>query len=434
MNVLHVLHTSLPDTSGYSIRSDSVLRCQRALGIVPTVVTSARHPNGEATEEEIDGTRYLRTSQPRGTAARFGRQTPFLREAELMAALGRRLAGAVREVRPSLIHAHSPVLCGLPALRVARRFGVPFVYEVRDLWENASVDKGKFAHGSARYRIARALETAVVRRADAVTTICDGLARELLSRGVRAERLVLVPNGVDVTPVDSCAAAEDLVAHLPSGWRSPDPILAYIGSFSHYEGLDLLVRAMPAIVACVPAARLLLVGDGEARPGLERRVRELGLGNHVRFTGRVPHAVSRACYAHSRICVYPRLWTSTTALTTPLKPLEAMAAGCAVLASDVPAMREIVRDGETGLLCRAGDPSDLAEHAVRLLHDPTLRATLGARGRAYVLAEREWSRVTAPYRELYERLVARGSGLRAQGSGLRAESREPRAASRSEAA
>jgi glycosyltransferase involved in cell wall biosynthesis len=187
-------------------------------------------------------------------------------------------------------------------------------------------------------------------------------------------------------------------------------VIAYIGSFSHYEGLDCLLRALPLIRQSVPEVRLLLVGDGEARPELERLARELRVDGCVRFTGRLPHDVALACYSLADLLVYPRVRTATTMLTTPLKPLEAMAMGKAVLASNLPAMREIVRDGENGILFRAGDVKDLATRATRLLGNPTLRAALGDLGRRFVLRERDWHRVATTYAALYEGLAARASG------------------------
>src|SRR4029078_2592297 len=100
---------------------------------------------------------------------------------------------------PDVVHAHSPVLVGLPALRTAHDRGIPCVYEIRDLWENASVDRGKFGYNSPQYLLARALETYVVTHADAVVTICQTLRRELASSIRDPLRLFVVENGVDVT-------------------------------------------------------------------------------------------------------------------------------------------------------------------------------------------------------------------------------------------
>jgi glycosyltransferase involved in cell wall biosynthesis len=134
-------------------------------------------------------------------------------------------------------------------------------------------------------------------------------------------------------------------------------------------------------------------------------VEETGGGKHVTFTGRIPHSGVREMYAIADVLAYPRRWTRTTALTTPLKPLEAMAMGKPVVASDVPAMRELVADGVTGLLFRAGDHAHLADRCSELLSDTALMERLGKAGRETACRERQWSNLVAQYLPIYERLV-----------------------------
>ncbi|HVY62520.1 MAG TPA: glycosyltransferase, partial [Planctomycetota bacterium] len=295
------------------------------------------------------------------------------------------------------------VLVGVPALRVARRAGVPLVYEVRDLWENASVDRGKFGLGGPFYRLARAAESRVLRGADAVVTICGGLRDELAPRVGRPGALHVVPNGVDA----DLFAARPPAAAVAARWGlAGKRVIAYVGTFQPYEGLDALIRALPAIAARVPAAHLLIAGSGGEERALRALTAALGLEARVTFTGRVPHAEVVDLYALADLLVYPRILTRTTALTTPLKPLEAMAMGRAVLVSDVPAMRELVRPGVTGLAFRAGDVDDLAREATRALEDGALAARLGAAARDWVLAERQWSTLVPGYGAIYEGLLA----------------------------
>src|SRR3546814_9073434 len=109
----------------------------------------------------------------------------------------RRLDEVIEETRPDVIQAHSPVLNGIPALQAARRHRLPMVYEVRSLWEDAAVDGGTARQGDLRYRATRSLESYVLRRADAVTTICDGLRRDILGRGLPAEKVTVIHKAVD---------------------------------------------------------------------------------------------------------------------------------------------------------------------------------------------------------------------------------------------
>ena len=292
MKILHVLHNSLPLLCGYSIRSGYIVNLQRAMGLDPSVVSSGQHPNGPEMHEVIDGTHYWRTPGANTSAV------PFMREGVLMRNLERQVEKIAREVRPDLIHAHSPVLVGLPAYRVAKRHGLGFVYEIRDLWENASVDRGRFGPDSRLYRIARRLETYVLSRADAVVTICDLLKTELEPRAAAPERVYVVANGVDAEAFAPQPASDALRAR----WKlTGKEVILYAGTFQPYEGLDLLVRAIGHIVRSRPKAHLVIVGgsagfahgSGSVTPeerDLLSVVREAGVGEHVTFTGRIPHA------------------------------------------------------------------------------------------------------------------------------------------------
>ena len=177
--------------------------------------------------------------------------------------------GARRE-SARVIHAHSPVLNGLPALWAGRRLGIPVVYEARAFWEDAAVDHGTTREGSLRYRVSRALETFLFRRADAVVTIARAMRGELIERGVDAGRISVVPNGVDVEWFAPRPPRPELGERLG---LNGGPVLGFIGSFYHYEGLGFLLEGMAALRQRFPRARLLLVGGGErgrARSGPRR--------------------------------------------------------------------------------------------------------------------------------------------------------------------
>ena len=155
MRVLHVLDASLPIVAGYTARSASILEAQSALGFEPAALTGLRQTS-LIDRERISGILHYRTAVPEG----LGRlsQTPLAREAVEMGLLARRALQIYRENPYDVIHAHSPVLDGLPALAVARHVGVPSVYEIRAFWEDAAADQGKGLEGSARWRAIHALD------------------------------------------------------------------------------------------------------------------------------------------------------------------------------------------------------------------------------------------------------------------------------------
>jgi PEP-CTERM/exosortase A-associated glycosyltransferase len=399
MKILHVLDHSIPVLDGYSLRTLSILRHQRELGWETVHVTGPKHEIPGPPIEQVDGWEFFRTDPSTSLLARV----PLLQYMVVISDLTRRVAEVARQTIPDVLHAHSPSLNGLAALRVGRRLRIPVVYEVRALWEDAAVSAGTQSEGGMRYRLSRALENLALREADAITTICEGLRSDLLGRGIPDPKITVIPNAVDAetfsapgTPDDDLARRLGLAGKL---------VLGFLGSFYRYEGLHLLIQAMPQLLARNPDIRLLLVGGGEDDAMLRRMTLELGLGGAVVFAGRVPHAEVPRYYDLIDILVYPRLPERLTHLVTPLKPLEAMARGKIVLASDVGGLRELVRDNDTGYLFAAGDPEALAARVLDVASRRDEWPAMRVRAHRFVLTERSWQNSVARYRAVYDRLV-----------------------------
>ncbi|MBA4048531.1 MAG: glycosyltransferase, exosortase A system-associated, partial [Sphingomonas sp.] len=336
MRILHLLDHGLPLHSGYTFRTRAILTAQMARGWRVAAVTGPRHGPADALAETIDGIDFYRTAPPSPARAPLGE----LRE---VAAFSRRIEAVARDFQPDILHAHSPVLDALAALRVRRRLGLPLLYEIRAFWEDAAVGNGTGTEGSLRYRATRALETWAVRRADAVAVICDGLRADLVARGIDPAKIMVSPNGVDMTlfgepaPYDTALAAS-------LGIARDDDVVGFIGSFYDYEGLDDLVAAMPALVALRPRAKLVMVGGGPREGALRDQAAASPVAAHIHFVGRVPHQVVERYYSVIDVLAYPRKRMRLTDLVTPLKPLEAMAQGRLVAASDVGGHRELIAD------------------------------------------------------------------------------------------
>jgi PEP-CTERM/exosortase A-associated glycosyltransferase len=324
---------------------------------------------------------------------------PYAGELALMARLARRIAAVARAEGARILHAHSPVLNGLPALWAGRRLGIPVVYEARAFWEDAAVDHGTTREGSLRYRVTRALETLLFRRADRAVVIAGTMREELTRRGIDASRVTVVGNGVDTERFTPVPRREALAGRLG---LEAGPIFGFIGSFYRYEGLRFLVEAMPDLRRRLPGAQLLLVGGGEEEAVL--REMSASTGCSVILAGQVPHREILEYYSLLDVFVCPRLRMRLTELVTPLKPLEAMATGCPVLASDVGGLAELIQHGVTGLLFRAGSRGAFVEAASELGGSPELRGLLGKRARQAVVDDRTWSRVVSGYLPLYREL------------------------------
>lgn len=396
MRTLHILDHSIPLHSGYTFRTVSLLREQRALGWETHHLTSPKQGPTARQEEEIEGFVFQRTAPVQGALA----QWPALGEWLLMQKLGRRLEAVARRLQPDVIHVHSPVLNALPALKVGRRLGIPVVYEIRAFWEDAAVDHGSTHEGSVRYRLTRALETYAIRQAAHVFTICEGLRADIVARGVPEGKVTVIANAVDVNAFPLALAADPL---LRQQWGlTGRTVIGFIGSFYAYEGLDLLISALPALLCVRPDACLLLVGGGPQEAVLKALVQELQLQNHVVFTGRVPHADVQRYYALVDVLAYPRHSMRLTELVTPLKPLEAMAQGQLFVASDVGGHRELVEHQKTGILFKADDPQALTSALIDLLEHPERWPALRANGRHFVESVRNWRNSAFHYQAVYE--------------------------------
>jgi PEP-CTERM/exosortase A-associated glycosyltransferase len=398
--VLHVLDHSIPLHSGYTFRTLSLLREQRKLGWQTCHVTSPKHEASSGAvfqpEQTVDGWHFHRTAPaPTGPLDKLPALGSVAQMLSLMKQLERRLLEVARHEKPDLLHAHSPVLDAIPALRVGRQLGIPVVYEVRAFWEDAAVDHGTTAEGSLRYRLTRRLETHALQRADHVFTICEGLRSDIVARGIPSAKVTVIPNAVDIEGFELGGQPDPaLKARLGLDGAT---VVGFIGSFYAYEGLDLLLQALPALLRARPELRVLLVGGGPQDGALKAQAQALGVADKVVFTGRVPHAEVNRYYDLVDVLAYPRHSMRLTELVTPLKPLEAMAQGRLFVASDVGGHKELVRDGETGILFKAGNAEALAAAVLHTLDRHEQWPRLRQQARQFVETERNWRNSVARY-------------------------------------
>ena len=396
--ILHVLDHSLPLHSGYAFRTRAILHAQLGMGLDVRGITSLRHSLAGPDVEQAEGLTFHRT---RGTAS----GPAGLREWREVSALTEAICALAQDWRPDLLHAHSPALCGLAAVRAGKRLGIPVVYEIRAFWEDAAVGNGTGSAGSVKYRLTRALENHVVAEAGRVVTICEGLRGDLVARGVPADKLAIMPNGVDLALFGEPALREPALAHeltLGTG-----PVIGFIGSFYDYEGLDDLVAAMPLLLDRHPDARLLLVGGGPMEQAISVQVSASPAAHAIRLVGRVPHTEVDRYYALADVMAYPRKASRLTDLVTPLKPLEAMAQGTLVAASNVGGHRELMTHGVTGTLFAPDDPAACATALATLLDKRALWDTMREAARRHVAVNHDWAHNVQRYQPVYQSLLGR---------------------------
>ncbi|MFE5294162.1 glycosyltransferase family 4 protein [Isoptericola sp. NPDC056618] len=410
----HHLTNSLPHTqSGYTLRTHAILTAQRAAGHGVTATTRAGYPLmigalGARGADVVDGVTYRRLVPRSLPADHRGRAADGV---DL-------LARALDAARPAVVHATTPWTTGDAARAAAARVGVPWVYEVRGLPEETwaashpTPEGRERAAASERFALLRARETDLALSADHVVTLSGTMRDELVGRGVPGERITVVPNAVDGALLGPAPSTAEARAAL--GLRTARFVVGTVSSVVGYEGLDTVLRTVALLRSRGVDVSALIVGDGVDRPRLLRLAAELGLGEHAHLPGRVPRDVARTYLAALDVVLVPRRPDRVTRLVTPLKPVEAMAIGRPVVASDLPALAEVLSPLEpsrpsggapAGVLVDPDDVEAWADAVARVLDDDAHRAALVDAGR-HVAAERTWERLVGRYADVYARLTA----------------------------
>jgi glycosyltransferase involved in cell wall biosynthesis len=410
--VLHVISTSLlHKQNGYTIRTHNLLRSQRRAGVDAQALTQlgfASHGRRvmEGSIERLNDVPYHRLSEP----------------AELPEALDQRFslnvsaaATLLQEVRPSVLHATTDYYNGLLALELRRSSGLPVIYEVRSIKEATWLSQAEHRDDESDfYHYHSDIELRCMMEADHVVTLGATMKEHIVGRGVPAEKVTVVPNGVDVSRFRPPDRDDALAARL--GIRREDFVVGVVSSLARYEGIEYLITAVSRLRAGGHSVRALIVGEGEQRRSLELHAACLGVEEHVRFAGRVPHESVLPYYGLIDVFAIPRPAMRVSELVTPLKPFEAMACGRAMVVSRLPALHETVSEGETGLCFRPDDADDLARTLESLVDDPGRRHELGCAARRWVCEHRTWEGVVDRYRSIYDGLGVPSTSLPAIGA------------------
>ncbi|MGP5679538.1 glycosyltransferase [Glutamicibacter arilaitensis] len=290
--------------------------------------------------------------------------------------------------RPSVIVSASNHITALPALIAARRLGIPFIYEVRGLWEITAAAGNETWYESERFDLARSIESLVANEADRAFAITEEVRDELVKRGAEKDKIEILPNAANIFQYVPLPAERSKVIEKK---KKGEFLLGYAGSLVDYEGLDLLINAVAQLPESLSHVGALVVGDGAVLPALKQQVTELGLEDRVRFTGRVPNEEINDYLAIFDTVVCPRKSNIVTELVSPLKPIEAMAAGRPVIGSNVsPIVTLLGAGGGRGLLFEADNVQSLAESIAQLANDPKMAQDMGRRARKWTVENRTW--------------------------------------------
>ncbi len=411
IRVNYVLHYSLPYLSGgYATRSHGILCALNRLGIDVEAVTRYGFPydikklglkeKGKSLEDipqkdVVDGVVYNRLLTDKYGHA----QTPLN---TYLVNYSNALIDFAKQHNPTVLHAASSYFNGVATNRAAALLGIPSIYEARGLWELTRMSRMPHWEDSEFFQLQKRMETEAACGADRVVAITEGLKGELVRRGVPEEKIVVIQNGVD--PSRFRPVEKDAELALELGIQNDEVVIGYVGSIVEYEGLHYLIQAAQKLDERGLNFKVLVVGDGAVFEELQELVVSCGLQEKVIFTGRVAHDDVERYYSLIDITPYPRRKSLVCDLVSPLKPFESMAMEKAVIASDVDALTEIVKDGQNGLLHRADDALHLAQVLEELITNKDLRVQLGKTSRLWIERERSWDTLSRRFSDLYEEL------------------------------
>jgi glycogen(starch) synthase len=383
MRVLHLLDHSAPRRSDYSRRTLALLEGLRAQGVQTVHLTGAGHSADEAHSE---GWHFYRTSAPRWRLPLIGLPHPDSRLGAALstATLALRLRQVARLTRPDLIHVHLPSANALAAWPVARLACVPFVVEAERRGHTPPVSHfpraERWALGAAH---AIAAGTAQVRAA-------------LRADGFKGRTVAVIPPAPDV---GTGAPAAARVTSLEGA-----PLLAYAGGLEPDDGLKLLLAALAELRRQHPALRLVVAGGGAHEAHFEGWLAQPSLRGHVVFAGPLSYRRAADVLPRADVAVFPALGR-TPSLQPSRHLLNAMAQGCAIVASDLACHRELLVHGHSGILFEAGKRSALVKAIAELLGQPWRMDALGAAARDFVASRRSWELTAARYRLMYEQVL-----------------------------
>ncbi len=400
MNVLHVLDHSLPYITDYSLRSRYIIKLQKDLGIKPLVITSPHHEISSSPIELIEGVFHYRTPLPPKKPGNSN-QCPFINEKSLIPALGRIIDHVTINKKIHLIHAHSPFLNGFAALKICRQKQIPLVYEVGNLTGEKALNYNQGIANPAAHAVTKNLEIFLCRQAGAVVVTEEKIRQQIINQGVAREKIYMVPNGEDISLLQPVQKDEEFIQKYN---LKNNPVLGFIGSFFHHEGVDCLLKAFLKIHEKVPESKLLLIADKEKTKKIPPSCRDVS--GHIIYVGQVKKKDIQRYYSLIDILVYPQLKQDVTDKFSSQQSLKALSVGKPIVASDTSDLRELLINKKTGLFFKAGDISDLTGKCLKLIMNKHLRQDINQCAHQQVKQDRKWLQGLAQYLKVYKSLLS----------------------------
>jgi glycosyltransferase involved in cell wall biosynthesis len=304
-----------------------------------------------------------------------------------------RLYRLMRQERPHVVHTHT-AKAGFVGRLAARLARVPVVVHTF----HGHVLHGYY--GPRKTQLLRRMERGLACLTDCIITVSEQVKRDLVTYGVAtADRIQVISLGLELDPFLDCGPNRGTFRHelqLNGGER----LVGIVGRIFPIKNHHLFLEAAALVAREDPAARFVIVGDGTLRPALERQAQETGIADRVIFTG----------WRRDLPGIYADL--DVLAVTsnnegTPVSAIEAMAAGCPVVATHVGGLPDLIREGETGYLVPPGDAPAVATALLRVLHQPEMARCMGETARKAAQERFSAQRLITDMEQLYLELLGR---------------------------
>ena len=401
--VLFVLNKAMPAINGYTIRTNEIVSRVKDYGYRPVATSrlgwSPEHEN--YTKPGLDEGDY-RTYYIDRSDKYLTNRTPLRKYFNVYKD---ELYKIVMEEKPAAIHAASNFQNAMPAIRLGNQMNIKTIYEVRGLWHHTQTSKVPEFFNSDRFNMQEHYEILCCQYADEVIVISESLREYLILKGIAAEKITVLPNGVDSEVLSPLKKSEDLIERYQ---LENSTVLGFIGSITNYEGLELIIDTVEALNYSnefTERFKLLVVGDGQHRAALQRKVLEQNLSDDIIFTGKVPFETVKDYYSVIDIAPFPRQDKLVCQLVTPIKTYEAMAMGKRVIVSDVNALKEMVIDQVNGVYFKADNQEAFEEAVISVLNNEAI----GESAREWVVENRDWKVLLQKLVKVYEKLDIKAS-------------------------
>ncbi len=437
INILHLFKKTFPITSGDCIRNDYILKFQKKHFNTVALTSfdfSSKFSNSKRgfkairsyffTENEkdiINDNIYYRFKknlfQKFLTIILLFLQKFFIKNINLrdffedkifFSIFLKRIQKIIKSHKIQIIHAQGRDNFSEIGLKIARMYKIPFIYEERGFTFRDEFKFGSFLsnirNSTFFYRYFNQHQKNLIIGADKVVTLSDTMKNELVKKGCPEDKIVIIPNGVDIDKFKPLSKDKSLISKLN---LENQQVLGFIGSIRFIEGIHLLIKALPRILEELKDVKLLLIGGADAKyyDSLKNLVKKLNLENNVIFMGEVSHESIQKYYSIIDIIILPRVNMKKCRIVTPIKTIEAMAQCKMLITSDLPALKFSVVPKISGDIFLAENIESLVEKLRFYLKNTNERKKIEENARKYVIENFSWESIILKYKALYNEIL-----------------------------